>query len=76
MRQIVPCFACSLCAVHTPIGFTGHASMLCTARNDEAVSNSDGCTLGEPGTPMAAVTKCVARIEVHETVYGWHDERG
>ena len=71
MRHLIPCFACGLCAVHTPIGFTSHASMLCTARNDEAVSMSDGCTLGEPGKPITAVTEYDIDLNADATVNGF-----
>lgn len=74
MRRMIPCFACALCAIHTPIGFTSREAMLCTARDGEAVSKSDGCTLGEPGEPMTAVAPCDVVLSGHEAVSGGGDE--
>ncbi len=51
---MVPCFACEQCAVDDGVGFGRPRLMMCTARGDEAVSQSDGCTLGTPGEPMTA----------------------
>ncbi|MEY8460132.1 hypothetical protein AALA69_03260 [Eggerthellaceae bacterium 24-137] len=70
MRNMVPCFACGLCAVDDGVGFGRPRIMICTARGGEPVSGSDGCTLGEPGDPMTVARAADVSIDGFECVYG------
>lgn len=70
MKNMVPCFACGLCAVDDGVGFGRPRTMMCTARGDEPVSSSDGCTLGEPGDPMTAARPVDVHLDGHEIVSG------
>lgn len=73
MKPVVPCAACSICALDYGCGFTAPVVMICT-RDDGERDRDDGCTRGERGAPQLAHHDFPVSIEGQETVYGDTDK--